>query len=259
MLVLVGLGLDTKDLTLRGFEAIRNADTVYLETYTSFAPKNYIAFIEKEAGKHIETIERHNLEDDLKETVALAKKKDIAILVPGDPLIATTHSIILNEARKQHVKTEVFHSPNVFSVAIGESGLDVYKFGPTATLPFWSEHYKPVSFLDVIRNNMENKEHTLLLFDIDQKNRRPMTIREAIRILTDVEAQKKTKTITKNLRVLILGDLGKRSQRIIDVKLGAIGEKIEKELEGKVLSIIIPSRLTFAEEESLQRITKQNQ
>ena len=38
------------------------------------------------------------------------------------------------------VKLSIAYLP----AAIGESGLDIYKFGPTATIPRISERYKPI-------------------------------------------------------------------------------------------------------------------
>src|SRR5271155_5851991 len=103
MLLLVGLGLGTKDLSERALEEIKKADELLLETYTAFIPNDYAAYLEKQTGKRPVPIQRKDLEDDLVQTVARAKGKNIAILVLGDPLIATTHSIILNEAHKQKI------------------------------------------------------------------------------------------------------------------------------------------------------------
>jgi diphthine synthase len=255
MLFLIGLGLGSKDLSVRAMEEIRKPGLVFLETYTAFITKDYLRFLKREASGEIVQIERQDLEDRVNEMVARSKNRRVEILVPGDPLIATTHSIILNEAKKQGVKYEVIHSTSVFSVAIGESGLDVYKFGPTVTVPFWFENYKPTSFLKALERNVKNEEHTLLLLDIDQKNRKPMRIADAVGIIKKAEAAEKTGKIGAATKMIVLGDLGMKTQKILYLRLDQIGKEAEKKLEGKVLSLIVPARLTFAEEESLQRIT----
>ena len=54
--------------------------------------------------KKAEKLSRKDLEDNVNEIVAIAKKEKVAILFVGDPLIATTHNIVLNEAARQKVK-----------------------------------------------------------------------------------------------------------------------------------------------------------
>ncbi len=44
------------------------------------------------------------MEENASDMVKRAATKDIAILVGGDPLMATTHKILYIEAEKQHVK-----------------------------------------------------------------------------------------------------------------------------------------------------------
>ena len=43
-----------------------------------------------------------------------AKKIDIALLIYGSPLMATTHITILQEAKRQKIKYKVFHGASVF-------------------------------------------------------------------------------------------------------------------------------------------------
>lgn len=252
MLILIGLGLGTKDLSALAVEEIKDADELLLETYTASIPDGCIGFIKEQSGRSPRQLRRKDLEDDLKATVSSAKNKKVAILVPGDPLIATTHSIILNEAKAQGIECKVIHAPSVFSVAIGESGLDVYKFGPTVTLPFWSDRYKPTSFIDSISRNMQNGQHTLVLLDIEQEHSRPMKISEAWRILRDAISASKNKGIDNETRVIILANLGRTDEKIRRSTVAGM-PMLEKELEGKVLSLVFPGQLSFAEEDNLER------
>lgn len=253
MLLLIGLGLDTKDLSVRALEELKNADEILLETYTSFIPKSYTSFLQKHAGKKLVFISRQALEDNVKAMVAKAKKAKVAILFPGDPLVATTHSIILDEANSQGIKFKIFHAPSIFSAAIGESGLDFYRFGPTVTIPFWFEKYKPTSFLDAINTNLKNHQHTLLLLDIDQTNKRPMKIEEALEIVKKAQL-KNGKSAVQIISILILANVGRKDQKIKYLRVSDVDTKLIKELNGSVLSIIIPSHMSFAEKESLKRI-----
>ena len=141
MIALIGIGLGARDISVKSIDFIRSADTVIMDSYTSTIGKESIDFIIKETGKEPKKEPRSAFEDNLKDTVKMARDKSMAILVIGDPLIATTHHIILDEARKQGIKTAVFHSASIFSAAIGESGLDIYKFGPSTTVPFFRDGY----------------------------------------------------------------------------------------------------------------------
>ena len=102
-----------------------------------------------------------------KSLLKLAKDRDVAVLISGDPLIATTHKILFIEARKLGIRVEIVHAASIASAAIGESGLDFYRFGKVCTHTKWHEHYTPVSFYETIRTNMQNNEHSLVLLDYD--------------------------------------------------------------------------------------------
>ena len=50
--------------------------------------------------------------------------------------------------------------------AIGITGLQVYLFGPTVSVPFFTNSWKPYSFLQKIATNFKSGQHTLILLDI---------------------------------------------------------------------------------------------
>lgn len=50
--------------------------------------------------------------------------------------------------------------------AIGETGLQVYLFGPSVSICFFTENWKPTSFLTKFFENYKRNQHTLLLLDI---------------------------------------------------------------------------------------------
>jgi diphthine synthase len=248
MLALIGLGLDSGDISSRALDFIRSAGIVYADKYTSIIGQRSIDFVKEKSGMDVTDVPRGELEERVKATVAKAKGTDMAILVIGDPLIATTHHIILDEAQKQGISVKIFHAPSIFSAAIGESGLDIYKFGPTTTVPFWSERYKPTSFIDVIHKNLTNLQHTLVLFDIDPKGPSPMSIAQAAEIIGMADRN----AYLKDSRVVVLGDIGRETQDIFYTELSKL-QAYSKRLEGKTISIIVPAELNFAEEDALKR------
>ncbi len=127
MLYLIGLGFNEKDLSLRALEIIKKSKC-FLEDYTSIYPVDKLDF-------EFKKVQRPDLEENMQSLLDLAKEKDIAILIPGDPLAATTHVELILEAKKQKIPFEIVHNASIFS-SIGETGLQLYKFGRTATIPF---------------------------------------------------------------------------------------------------------------------------
>jgi len=254
MLLLVGLGLEQGDISVKALEALKNADRICLERYTLPIPEEYIHYLEEQTGKKATELERKDLEDQVKATLEPALEAELAILIPGDPLVATTHHTVIDTAREMGIETKVYHAPSIFSVAIGESGLDIYKFGPTTTIPFWSAKYKPVSFMDVIKRNNENNQHTLVLLDVDPVARQTMSAIDAILLLQKADEKKGYGLFSSKRKIIILCEVGSVEQEILytifnNTKI----EKAAQRLEGKRTCIIVPAELTFAEESLLKR------
>lgn len=88
----------------------------------------------------------------------------------GDPFCATTHSDLYLRAVNLGIKVEVIHNASIMS-AIGCTGLQVYQFGETVSVPYFTEKWRPDSFYDKISKNRANGLHTLVLLDIKVKER----------------------------------------------------------------------------------------
>ncbi|XP_050528403.1 diphthine methyl ester synthase isoform X2 [Daktulosphaira vitifoliae] len=162
MFFIIGIGLgDVKDITVRGLEIVRSADRVYLESYTSILPEN------KEQLSLIEA-DREMVEQRADEMLDNAQEKDVVLLVVGDPFGATTHSDILLRAQDLNIKTKVIHNASILN-AIGCCGLQLYHFGETVSIPFWTDVWQPSSFLNKINQNKAIGLHTLCLLDIQVK------------------------------------------------------------------------------------------
>ena len=142
-LVFIGLGLyDEKDVSVRGLEELKEADTVFAEFYTSLMPGLSIQRLEKMIGKQVNVISRRVLEEENGQQLFDATKKGkVAFLVQGDPMIATTHVDLMITAKKREIKTRVVHGASVVSAVRGISGLQNYKFGKSVTVPFFEEGF----------------------------------------------------------------------------------------------------------------------
>ncbi|MGC8662604.1 MAG: diphthine synthase [Candidatus Micrarchaeia archaeon] len=249
MLFLIGLGLDIGDISEKGLSQLKLCQYIFLDPYTNKVAREYIDYIEKETGKKVVLLGRSDLEEKAKETLKNAKTSNVAILVSGDPLIATTHhTTLIDLASKEGIGVKVFHAASIFSAAMGASGLDVYKFGPTTTIPFWSEKYKPVSFMDVIGKNLANGEHTLVLLDYDYKKEKGLSLLEAIDLLERARGIRKVEFD----KLVVLGDVGKEGELIMFGSISVL-KNVASKFENKIISIIVPASLNFSEEEALSK------
>ena len=253
MLTLIGLGLnDERDLTLRGIEAAKNADKVFAEFYTSFWNGNK-ENLEKIIGKKVIELQRKDLEDDAEKFLLQAKNSDIALLVEGDPTVATTHTSLLLEAKKMKIRIKIIHNASIIS-AISEIGLHFQKFGPAVTIPF-PEKTKgkfPESVYEVIKMNKIRGLHTLCLLDIDPENKRFMLPQEATRILLEIEKQRKEEVFTEDTEVIAVGKLGS-DKPVIEYKKSK--DMLHSYFSVYPAVMIIPGLLHFTEKEFLNHFS----
>ncbi|MEM0200813.1 MAG: diphthine synthase [Candidatus Micrarchaeaceae archaeon] len=252
MLFLIGLGLGPGEISINGVSTIKKCKKIFIENYTTPISEEYIFFL-KSLTKKITFLERKDMEDYAKKLVSNAKEENVAILIPGDPLIATTHHLLFIIAKNLSIPIKVLHSSSVFSAAVAESRLDIYKFGPTTTLSNWSEKYKPTSFLEKIQQNIKNNQHTLLLFDIINNGERTLYPKEALSIIEKAE-EKIEKKVLSNKEVILLGNLGCDNQLIFYGTLQKITEINTSGLNK--FCMVIPGKISFAEAELLELIKK---
>jgi len=86
----------------------------------------------------------------------------------GDPFCATTHTDLFLRAIKKGLKVEVIHNASIMN-AVACCGMQLYRFGETVSLPFFTEKWRPYSFYDKILANRKSNLHTLVLLDIKVK------------------------------------------------------------------------------------------
>jgi len=239
MLYLIGLGLnDEKDLTLKSLEIAKKCEC-FCELYTS-GWKGSIKNLEELIEKKIKILKRKDLEENLEIILEKARKSDIAIFVPGDPLVATTHIDIVLEAKKKKIKTEIIHNASIYS-AIGETGLQIYKFGKTATIPLSG---KMANVKKTVKTNKKHGFHTLLLLDLDKEVNIFLHVNDALKLLL------KNKIVSETDMLLVFSNAGRDSKLYYDTVKSLIWKNIETPAV-----IIIPGRLHFREKEFLDMIS----
>ncbi|KAG1830115.1 Diphthine synthase [Suillus variegatus] len=168
MFYVIGLGLcDEKDITVRGLEAVKSCSRVYLEAYTSILMVNKDR-LEAFYGKSLILADRDMVELESDDILRDAATENVAFLVVGDPFGATTHTDLLLRARDLQIPTQIIHNASIIN-AVGCSGLQLYNFGQTVSLVFFTDTWKPDSFYDRIAENAKLGLHTLVLLDIKVK------------------------------------------------------------------------------------------
>lgn len=234
MLYIVGLGLgDERDITLRGLEAVKQCHKVYIEAYTSLLSfgisSDGLSTLEQLYGRPVILADREMVEEKADEILSAARVSDVAFLVVGDPFGATTHTDLVVRAKKLGIEVKVIHNASVMN-AIGICGLQLYRYGETVSIPFFSETWRPDSFYEKIQRNRDLGLHTLCLLDIRVKEPsleslcrgkkqyeppRYMTIKTAIEQLLEVEQAKGESVYNEDTECVGFARLGSEDQIIV--------------------------------------------
>lgn len=186
MFYLIGLGLgDPKDITVKGLEIIKKCQRVYLEAYTSILTCGQAALVsfsktnieiiylvnlfnlikniqEEFYGRGLIVADRDLVEQGADDILHDAENVDVALLVVGDPFGATTHTDLIIRAKEKNIQFQVVHNASIMN-AVGCCGLQLYSFGETVSIPYWSDTWQPDSYYDKIAVNVKNGFHTLCL------------------------------------------------------------------------------------------------
>ena len=235
MLYIIGLGLNSDGISKFGLEAVKKCKKIYIENYTVDFPYS-MGELGEVIGKKIIPADREFVES-LK-IVDEARKMDIALLVYGSPLTATTHITLMQEAKASEVKCKIIYNASILD-AVGETGLQIYKFGKIASMPAWKKNYEPDSFMQISQENLSMKAHTLILMDIG------LEFPDALKQLEI--AAKKYKIPLK--KIIVCQCLGTRHRKIFYKEVYEFKEFTNVL---KPYCIIIPSKLHFLEKEMLE-------
>ena len=245
-LYFIGLGLNNeKDISINGLETIKKCDAVYLENYTSVLNSKK-EDLEKFYNKKIILARRSLVEADDNEILENAKTKNVAFLVAGDPLVATTHIDLFLRAKKETIKCYVIHNASIVS-AVGSTGLQVYKFGKTTSIPLENENVEAP--YDVLKDNLSLGLHTLFLLDLNPDEEKFLSINDAIRFLLKIELKRNEKIFSEKSLCVGCARIGSENQII---KAGTARDLLKYNFGKPVHCLIVPGKLHFMEEEALK-------
>jgi diphthine synthase len=252
VLYIVGLGLgDEDDITVKGLKIVQSCDLVFLEHYTSVlgADKERL---EEVYGKSITIADRGLVENDAEELIlGPAVDQKVAFLVVGDPVCATTHTDLVLRAKERKIPVEMIHNASIMGAA-GACGLQLYNFGQTISICFFSENWRPISFYPKIHYNRLGGMHTLCLLDIKVKEPdfeammkgrtefqppRYMSVQTAAANLLEAE-EKEGKGAYDGDTTLCVG-LARMGQTTQCIKAGTLKELLVEDMGGPLHSLII--------------------
>lgn len=265
VLFIIGLGLgDKNDITIRGFDAIQSSDIIYLESYTSIFPSTEKEELESFYGKRILHADRDIVENRARSIYLPAINTNVSFLVVGDPFCATTHADIILRARESNVRVEIIHNTSIMG-AISCTGLQLYNFGKTISIPLFENNWQPRSFYYNILINRQGRMHSLCLLDIKVKEPdfesmirgrtkyltpNYMRINKALEQLIYIESVEK-KCAYNSRRTLCVGmaRLGHKESCII---AGTMDELLHQDFRGPLHCLIICGKLHECELDFIQ-------
>ena len=236
MFFIIGLGLNENGISKEGLEAARKCKKIYLENYTVDFPYSRDK-LSKSIGKKTipadrEFVEGFGILDE-------AKKEDVAMLVYGNPLMATTHISLIEEAKKRKIKFKTIHAASILD-AVAETGLQIYKFGKIASMPKWQKSYWPESMMETVKENLSINAHTLILVDIGLDFKKALEQLEQASENQGVDIKK----------ILACQKLGTDKSKII---YGEVSKLRDEKMESP-FCMIIPGKLHFLEAEILEKL-----
>ncbi|TPX31735.1 hypothetical protein SmJEL517_g05006 [Synchytrium microbalum] len=263
MLYVVGLGLaDEKDVTVKGLEAIKKCERVYLEAYTSILLVEK-TILEEFYGKPIVIADREMVESEADTILDGADKIDVAFLVVGDPFGATTHTDLMLRARERNIPTMAIHNASIMN-AVGACGLQLYNYGATVSIVYFQDDWRPDSFYEKIKGNQSLGLHTLCLLDIKVKEQsienmargrkiyeppRYMSVNLAVAQLLEIEEKRGEGVCGANTIAVGLARVGASNQRIVS---GTLSELLNADFGPPLHSLVLAGNMHFLEADALK-------
>ncbi|MHA2138647.1 MAG: diphthine synthase [Candidatus Hodarchaeales archaeon] len=246
----VGMGLTGfNSLSLQALEILRLVEIIFVEKYTNFISQDTPEFWD-EINQKLKPISRKDLEEDDQLFLEKIEGKTVALLIPGDPFIATTHNSFRVAATKKGYECRLIHNSSIVSVAISISGLSSYSFGRTVTCPFRGN--KSEFPYRIIQQNKSINAHTLVLLDISSVDNRFLSVDEAISILFDLEKELKENVLSDESIVIGLAKIGYSEEIICAGSIDKVSKSFNwREIGPPQALIVCANTFHFAEKEAL--------
>ena len=247
----IGLGLGGVDgISKKGIVYARAAHKVFLDGYTNYLERTLKNDLESVLDQEVTVLKRRDVERNAESLILpYTERGDVAFLIPGDPMISTTHVDLRLRAHNKGIRTSIIHGASIQTGAFSIVGLENYKSGRSVTIPFPQNEKTPViSPLEKICENIHRGLHTLVYLDVKQAENRYMTANEGIRTILDTAKLSKKDCISPNTLMIGIARVGHSD---LHVKADKAEELVKEEFGDVPHILIIPGKLHFMEAEAL--------
>ena len=166
-------------------------------------------------------------------------------------MVSTTHVDLKLRAHRTGICTRTVHAPSIVSAVCGISGLQNYRFGKSATVPFPYVHDGKRTVYEspylAVKENLERNLHTLLYLDI--QNDLFMSAAQGAGLLLEAaqQQQKGDEELGGRLSVAI----GRAGSEDCVVRAAPLRQMCSMELGEPLHVLIVPAELHFIEAEAL--------
>lgn len=140
--------------------------------------------------------------------------------------------------------------------AIGSAGLQLYNFGQTVSMVFFTESWRPPSFYDRVKENVALGLHTLVLLDIKVKEQSPenmargrkiyeppryMSAAQCVQQMLEIEQDRREGVYHPDSLAIGAARVGSRDQRMA---CGTLTELCQEDLGPPLHSVVLLGRRT---------------
>lgn len=239
---LLGVGLrGIRSITLEENDILEKCGKIFIDTYTSIFPENFLGDLSDRYRGEIIPLERKELESM---DFILKDEHDCAIIVSGDPFGSTTHMSIARECIHRNIELKIYENASIISIIWGRTGLSAYRSGSVVSIPDFGNEYLPASPYEKILRNISMGLHTILLVDLKEG------------INTDSKRLKQILMLIRNKYSLedimdrIVFSVERAGWRDEAVHIGLIGDILEKTLNSPYC-LVLPGKLDSNEKENV--------
>ena len=180
-----------------------------------------------------------------------AKNEKVVLLTIGNPLLATTHAVLVTEAHKLGITVKVIPSVSVIDGIIVSTGLHIYKFGKIVTLVLPEDDELksyPYTPYQALKDNLFRGLHTIFLLDLRQEEKRYLSASQAALLLLRIEEKFKENILDEDTLAIAVARATAEDEQVCVGKLSEIGKK---DLGSPPHTLIIPGHLHDTEIEFL--------
>jgi diphthine methyl ester synthase len=179
---------------------------------------------------------------------------------------ATTHTDLVLRARELGIPVRTVPNASILS-GIGAAGLQLYNYGQTVSMVFFTESWRPSSFYDRVKENRGIGLHTLMLLDIKVKEQslenmargrrifeppRYMTVGQCAQQMLEVEEERKESVYGPESLAIGAARVGGKTEKFVAGTLKELCDQDEV-LGAPLHSLILLGRRTHELEHEFVR------